>query len=155
MFDVQKYIHESNLIEGIKNPKEDNQSLIAWTYLVDKRTITIPILLEVHRLITVNQLTRKEAGHFRNFDVMIGGRICPEPFIAEQLIHNWVKDFVEHWKTLDPIEMHVRFEKAHPWMDGNGRSGRMLLWFHEHKLEKTPTLFLNKEKREVYYPLFD
>ena|SRR3990167_6409756 len=152
--DIKHYIHESNLIEGIDDRKEDAQSLIAWRFIDNLKLISQPDLLKLHRLITKNQLPRNESGRYRTINVAVGGRLCPSPFLAQQQAYNWIHDMVVYW-NLDPIEMHVRFEKIHCFVDGNGRTGRMLLWHHELKLGRKPTLFLNSEKHEKYYPLFN
>lgn len=152
--DFSRYIRESNLIEDINDPAEDKQSLEAWEFIKFKPYIGEQDFLTLHNLITINQLPKYESGHYRKISVIVGGRICPKPFLAEQLTYNWLVDMIQHWKTLDPIEMHIRFEKIHPFADGNGRTGRMLMWWHQLKKKQEPTLFLNSEKHEKYYPLF-
>ena len=75
------------------------------------------------------------------------------PGILHYLMDNWFQDMIQYRKK-DPKEMHIRFEKIHPFADGNGRTGRMLMWWHEIKLEREPTLILNAEK-EKYYKWFE
>lgn len=142
-----KYIHQSNLIEGIDSSKEDKQSLVAWNFLKKQSGIAPATLFTLHRLITQNQLAKHEAGYYRDVNVTVGNRLCPSPHLVPHLMNNYLLDFS---KLLDPIEMHVRYEKIHPWVDGNGRSGRMLLWWHELKLGKKPTIILNNKKQEYY-----
>jgi len=152
--DVEEYVRQSNLIEGVDDEEEDIQSMRAWGFLESKNKVDIKTLLELHRLITTNQLSVRDAGSFRSVSVQVGGQICPDPSLAQGLIYNWLEDMRQFWKALDPIKMHVRFEKIHPFIDGNGRTGRMLLWWLEIKQGDQPTLFWADEKREKYYPLF-
>lgn len=151
MQNMKEYIHQSNLIESIDDKKEDAQSLLAWEYISSLKKIGIPELLETHRLITVRQLNRKEAGHFRTVPVWIGGyKVMPSPFMAQQLIYNLLMDLMQEPARYTPKELHVRFEQAHPFIDGNGRTGRMLMWWHEIQLKKKPTLIWFDERREYY-----
>ena len=151
---MQDHIHQSNLIESISDPAEDAQSLIAWEYISKQSHIGIPELLETHRLITLHQLNEKEAGNFRTVPVWIGGyKLLPAPFMAQQLIRNLLIDLVQRPEEIDPKEAHIRFEHAHPFIDGNGRTGRMLMWWHEHKINRKPTL-IRYEDRQDYYNWF-
>lgn len=150
---MQAHIRESNLIESIDNPAEDAQSMKAWEYISAQPHIGIAELLETHRLITMNQLSQRESGSFRTVPVWVGYQPTPNPHLAQQLIYNLLMDLMQRPEELDPIEAHVRFEKAHPFIDGNGRTGRMLMWWHEQKLGKYPTVIWNNEKQD-YYKLF-
>lgn len=148
---MQDHIRQSNLIESIDDPAEDAQSLIAWEYISKQPHIGIPELLETHRLITKNQLARKHAGAFRTVPVWIGGyKVMPAPYLAQQFVYNLLMDLMQRPEEIDPQDGHVRFEQAHPFIDGNGRTGRMLMWWHENKIGRKPTLILFDERQEYY-----
>lgn len=147
---THNHIRQSNLIEGIDDPAEDKQSTKAWRYLEKQDHLSQPVLLELHRLITKNQLPEGESGAYRKVNVTVGGRLCPEPFLATQLIYNWLYDMLEYDLYLNPKEMHIRFERIHPFVDGNGRTGRMLMWWHELKRGDQPTLILDSNKLSYY-----
>lgn len=148
-----RHIHNSNLIESIDDPEEDAQSCEAWAYLIQHKKFNLDTIFETHRLITLNQLPATETGHMRKVDVWVGGRACPAPYLAAEMLNNWVLDMRAHWKTLNPKEMHIQFEKIHPFIDGNGRTGRMLMWQHERLLGQKPTL-INYPDRLDYYRWF-
>ena len=154
-FDVLNYIHESNLIEGIDNPAEDVQSLKAWEFLGGTHILTLDVLKKLHRLITKNQLPLHHRGKTRSelrVNVFIGDRIGAEWYLCGHILSNWIIDYEK--KANDPLKAHINYEFIHPWIDGNGRTGRMILWWHELNNNQMPTLFLNSEKYEKYYPLF-
>lgn len=152
-WNMREHIRQSNLIEGVDNPHEDRQSMIAWEFLMLEPCITYDVLMDLHDLIMKYQLPKKNRGVYRTVSVQVGGRICPEPFLAQQMCHNLLYAMQYHLRTLSPIDTHVRFELIHPFIDGNGRTGRMLLWWHEIMNGEQPTLF-TFEDREKYYNLF-
>lgn len=107
-----------------------------------------------------------DPGEFRNTQNWIGGtrpgnaKFVPPP-VSE--MHKALAD-LEHFMhaddgTLTIIKaalVHAQFETIHPFLDGNGRTGRMLITFYLWKegfLEK-PVLFLSsffKKHQELYY----
>lgn len=148
---MKNHIHESNLIEGFNDEIADQLSLIAWERLKDYSLLSAHNILKTHRLITVDQddMPSRLLGNLRDYNVIVGGRPgAPYPILTS-LMNAWINDMIDY-RYKDPKEMHIRFEKIHPFADGNGRTGRMLMWWHEIKLGKEPTLILNAEKEEYY-----
>lgn len=149
---MQEHIRQSNLIEGIDSPKEDEQSLHAWEQLVKHQgKLDHGVICKTQKLITLNQkdLVGPERGYYRDMskvNVTIAGHMCPEYRFVPDLMSNWLLDYEE----LGPWKAHVRFETIHPFVDGNGRTGRMLMWWHEIAIDKMPTLFKVSE-RQAYY----
>lgn len=150
---MEEHIRQSNLIEDIDDPEEDAQSMKAWEYISKQEQIGFVELLETHHLITVNQLNKKESGHFRTVPVWIGGyKLMPPASLVPLLTKNLLLDIEEH--NLEVKETHVRFEGIHPFIDGNGRTGRMLMWWQQLQLSEKPTL-VKLSKRAEYYKWFE
>lgn len=143
-------IRQSNLIENIDDPAEDARSLEAWEWLETQNFISSGRLLELHHLITFAQLPQDQSGQFRQVNVMVGYDFPPPPNIARYQIADWIADLRKNYKKLDPKEMHIRFEDIHPFIDGNGRIGRMLMWWHQIRLGQEPVL-LRADRREDYF----
>jgi Fic family protein len=68
------------------------------------------------------------------------------------------------WKEKDPLVQagvaHYQFEAIHPFMDGNGRIGRLLipLFLYQRKLLSYPLLYISEyfeERRREYYDLLN
>ena len=119
--------------------------------LETKEKITEKLLLRWHN--EVFKETKPDiAGRFRNFLVRVGTYRAPD----WQDVNELMKEFFEFLKKskLNPVELaaraHYRFEKIHPFGDGNGRIGRLIM---NHILWQKgyPMLIIEYAKRKSYY----
>ena len=164
-FDVVRYIRGSNAIEGIYDEKEVTQSLHAWEYLMGiGDELTHKDICNVQKIITLNQtnLQPNQRGYYRNLsqtNVSVGGHNAPDYSYVEDLMKKWLADVPK----MTPLIGHVRFESIHPFVDGNGRTGRMLYWLvcvingvtpKYYGIDRDPELS-EQQNREWYYRLFD
>jgi Fic family protein len=149
--DMKQHIHESNLIEGYDNLEFDKQSMVAWRYLIKQDHLNVSVICKVQKIITLLQddLQPDERGYMRKVNVYIGGHAAPNPEMMRHEFHNWLIG-MQIPEDKDPKRMHQWFEHIHPFVDGNGRTGRMLMWWHELKLGTNPTLILNSQKQDYY-----
>lgn len=153
--DLRIHVRHSNLIEGVDDSREDNRSVKAWKWLASLPYIDTNIIKELHHDIMRGQLHPKHLGEFRKVDVTVGGRMTAGSTFVPYLMANFCYDLTNNYRDIDPQDMHVRFEKIHPFIDGNGRTGRMLMWWHEAKLGRKPTLIRSEpEYRQQYYDWF-
>ena len=74
-------------------------------------------------------------------------------------MYQWER-YINNKEVQDPLIQlaitHVEFESLHPFMDGNGRMGRMLvpLFLYDRELLSAPTFYLSEyleEHREEYF----
>ncbi len=111
----------------------------------------------------------KNPGNFRNTQNWIGPRGCslneatyvpPSPLFVNDLLEQFVKYANIHNESLDPIVqaalIHAQFELIHPFDDGNGRIGRMLipLFLVRKGSIISPSLYLSgylERNRDAYY----
>jgi Fic family protein len=156
--DIQHYIKA--LHYGLKRVGKDDFPL------------ALRFIRELHKELIHNARTtsRVEPGEFRTGQVCVGGtrtenaRFVPPP-VDE--MHRALMDLERFINTSDTVPViikagliHAQFETIHPFKDGNGRTGRMLINFYlwqEHFLEK-PVLFLSsyfKRNRQLYYDKLD
>ena len=152
---MREHIRESNLIESIDDPAEDKRSRWAWKWFIQQPKITTEVLFELHRRITLKQLQASVRGKYRPCQVWVGRHVPMPPAEVPVAMNLYLNQLNHHWSIFDPIAMHVEFETIHPFIDGNGRTGRMLLWWHQIQLGEEPTLFRAAERWEQYYPLFN
>lgn len=152
--DILHYIKALNY--GMKRVVEDDFP-ISWRFL-----------RELHKkLMDQARATHfSDPGEFRKSQNWIGGtrpenaRFVPPPVYE---MHNALSDLEKFMHADDSIMtlikaalLHAQFETINPFLDGNGRTGRMLITFYLWKegfLEK-PVLFLSsffKKHQELYY----
>lgn len=118
-----RFAEESNNIERIYNYEAHLIHEDALREFINLPAISIGDLTNFVSKIQPNAYLRT-APHHR---VMIGGREAPSAAASMQLLDYLIKDVNEEKVT--PWEAHTRYEMAHPFIDGNGRSGRALwLW---------------------------
>ena len=152
--DIKKYIQESNAIEDIYSLEEIQQSLVAWRYLNRLNEITHYNICRLQKIITLNQIDLRpnERGYYRSFskiNVTVGSKRLPSYKNVDKLMEEWLKDLPK----MSPVIAHIRFETIHPFVDGNGRVGRMIYWWHCKLMGIKPALYLAKH-RDRYYRLF-
>ncbi len=108
-----------DFVRGMVNGKED----------INKRN-----LLDIHRLI-LKSIDNENAGVFRSVGVRISGsaHIPPDPLHLDSLMDEFFMFYQKNKKTMHPIilaaEMHERLVSIHPFIDGNGRTARLLMNF--------------------------
>ena len=120
--------------------------------LSKKEEITNSLLLEWHEKIF--GATKSDiAGKFRDYLVRVGTYLAPDWQEVTKMMKELV-DFIKKNKKINPVELsaraHYKFEKIHPFGDGNGRIGRLLmnqiLWHNDY-----PMLIIEYKKRKSYY----
>lgn len=115
-------------------------------------------VLLLHRML-IGNINENIAGRFRKKDeyVRIGTYIAPPPEHIKRLIKNVLIEYsADHISFfLDKIaKFHLDFETIHPFMDGNGRIGRVLINYHLYSLG-FPGIIIRDKDKKVYYSAFD
>lgn len=100
------------------------------------------------------------AGNYRDQQVVIAGtkHIPPEPFLIKEQMENLIKWYNIDAEKLQPVEkaamLHIIFVGIHPFVDGNGRTSRLLLNLELMKNGYPPVVIRN-ENRYKYYNALD
>lgn len=133
-----------------------------------KRPISLNLLKNMHSVLLQSVRGQNKArGEFRKIQNWIGkpgstieeARFVP-PSPAELLIylHNFEKyvHYDEKDRLVQLAIVHAQFEILHPFLDGNGRIGRILipLFLHEKKILNLPMFYISaffEAHRELYY----
>ncbi|MCL2700306.1 MAG: Fic family protein [Phycisphaerae bacterium] len=168
-------LHESHLFPGmsIDDVQEVSNYVAAMTYGLrrireDGFPLSLRLLKEIHAvLMAKGRGSRQSPGEFRRSQNWIGGTrpgnavFVPPPW--EQVIHclGNLEKFLHDQPRRTPVLIkaalaHVQFETIHPFLDGNGRLGRLLITLilcAEGALQE-PLLYLSlyfKQRRQTYY----
>lgn len=145
------FLRESNAIEAVYDEQSLEDAKAAWAYLLKQYKLSREVLLECHKILMHRHL--REAGSYRYVQVYVGEHIPPAPELVLPLMEDWFA-MQGAASTEEGIKAaHVRFETIHPFVDGNGRIGRMLLNWQRVK-SGLPILVIWEKDRQEYYKWF-
>jgi Fic family protein len=145
---TQTTVEEVLKYEAEQPKKEDSELLEVINYrraiyesieFLDKKPLGEHLIRNLHAILMASVRGKeKDPGHYRRMAVHIGkmgspvddaAYVPPNPGEIAGLMKNWV-EFV-HDNEIDPLIQsgiaHYQFEAIHPFMDGNGRIGRLLI----------------------------
>ena len=178
---VVEYTYNSNAIEGNtltlretdlvlrgltinQKPLKDHMEAVghkeAFDFVSELVKENVPIsesiIKQIHSLVLADK--REDRGIYRRVPVRIlGAQHEPvQPYLIEpkmeQLLHNYAES-KEHIVT-KLARFHIEFEGIHPFIDGNGRTGRLLVNL-ELMREGYPPIDIKFADRVSYYNAFD
>ncbi|MDN0076814.1 Fic family protein [Crenobacter sp. SG2303] len=112
----------------------------------------------IHSLV-LKGIDNEEAGRYRLENVVIAGASTTPPdflHLDEEMQHlmTWYESAGQMHPIKRAAELHTRFVAIHPFVDGNGRTGRLLLNFELMKAGYPPAV-IRKEDRLAYYDALD
>ena len=166
---------EANIVEGLPEDVDTIQSYIgAMNYglsRMEKLPLSLRFLKETHKiLLSDNKYHIKTPGEFRKSQNWISGtspndaKYVPPPTYEMNIALGQLEKFLysSYYSPLMKIAMaHAQFETIHPFQDGNGRTGRLLVTFYlyKEKVLERPVLYLskffggNEKRREKYFDM--
>lgn len=164
---------------GIAEGETDANDILHYTKALHygiKRLSDLPMSLRLveelhHELMLGARATHfADPGHFRKTQNWIDGtkpsdaKYVPPPVSAMMRalsdLENFLHDEAAALPLVQTALMHAQFETIHPFLDGNGRTGRLLvtLQLYRHGLLEKPVLFLSsffKRHQKAYYNRLD
>lgn len=114
-------------------------------------------LKDIHAMLMENIMV---GGVYRDVQVYISGarHMPPPPSLMYQQIKNFYADLQWKGKELNQIELaawtHAEFVKIHPFLDGNGRTSRLIMNY-QLMSEGFPAISVAKEDRLEYFKALD
>lgn len=110
---------------------------------------------QLHSLVLADKPMDK--GVYRRIPVVVTGAVHtpPQPYMVTPMMEEWVRDLraTRHHPIVAAAEFHIRFEAIHPFIDGNGRTGRLLANFILMQSGYMP-VSVKYEDRQAYYAAF-
>ncbi len=140
---------DKSLVEQLeaKNHQADLEFLFG--HMAEKKPLDERFILRMHSIL-MNAI-RSDAGRYRHHGVRIIGTYVPtanylkvpdQMIELAQDINREHKDAIAHMTNI-----HSRFEKIHPFGDGNGRIGRLLMHAMALRVNLAPVVVLGKKRR--------
>ncbi len=114
---------------------------------------------QIHSLILKN-IDDSNKGRYRNTNVIISGAVHKPPQSIEiaSKMENFIKEYEQKKNSLHPLELaswiHIEFVGIHPFIDGNGRTSRLLMNLELIKAGYPPVV-ISVEDRLEYYKALD
>jgi Fic family protein len=180
--EVPELVYNSNAIENSTLTLQETERILLELEVA--RNVSVRELFEAKNLARVTEYMRSKkgmalsketvlllhkmligginddiAGRFRASHeyVRVGTHIAPAPEHIEQLLDNLLADYESSHDEyfLDRISrFHLELERIHPFVDGNGRIGRVLINLQLMLHGYSSVIIRNKGKRDYYYPAF-
>src|SRR5690625_2254741 len=140
-------INHRDAITFVEEIVKNQESLTEWQ------------MKNIHRLI-LKGIDDEYAGVYRDQKVLISGakHTPPDPLLIQEQMEQLIDWYKKEAKQLHPITrgamLHVNFVGIHPFIDGNGRTARLLLNLELMK-EGFPPIVIKVENRLDYYKALD
>lgn len=121
-------------------------------------SVSISDVLEIHRRV-LGYVDPVEAGRFRTTQVLVGHHVPPHPQEVEKQMQEFIQWLnSEDAMNLHPVEFaalaHYKLVYIHPFIDGNGRTSRLLMNLILMQAGYPP-ITIRKEQRSEYYHVLE
>ena len=125
--EVWRQGHDVEAFDGISRVRN---MLDAWCYALHFSKVRKPRMHDALDMGRMIEPTKVEG--IRTVGVRVGYRLCPPPERLEESL----SDLFKQREQFDPMQFYREFEMIHPFVDGNGRTGKILLnWLNETLLD--------------------
>ena len=152
---ITAIVDGKRVLGSIPEIAEVTGAIKAYQELENYKYDDISDLLKAHKILMGEIL--HNAGSFRTSNVRVGEHIAPQSHLVPQLmseLFEWLKNSDEHL-LLKSCIFHYEFEFIHPFIDGNGRIGRLwqsvILYKFNPLFALLPTESIVRDHQEEYY----
>ena len=130
-----------------------NHSRVFFKAISERAELSGILLLKWHKEV-FSDTKHDIAGRYRDYLVKVGDYRAPDWQGINKLMKEFFAWHNKNKKIMHPVELaaraHYKFEKIHPFGDGNGRIGRLIIAYILRK-NNYPLLIIEYKKRKSYY----
>lgn len=183
MAEIAEMVYNSNAIENSTLTLEDTENILSGNVFDRKvnvrevyeaknlatitetllkkpaKKLSVKLILDLHKALLTN-IDDNIAGRFRHGKewVRVGNHLGANPSFVENLMQELIDGYNRNkdgYFLARIARFHAEFEIIHPFVDGNGRIGRVLINLQLINAGWPPIIIQNKSKHKEYYPLFN
>lgn len=167
-----EFLKQSNNIEEEWSDLSLYDAILAWKYINRFKVLTLEVILETHKiLMKTRNVEESWKGNLRWGNVMVGGQIKMPWQQVPLAIDEWLEKTNDSFTKGVQVKRgrkaignkyafhmrarmsHVAFEEIHPFNDGNGRVGRIIMNWHRKRMG-LPLEVITYARRGMYYQWF-
>lgn len=133
---ISDFVRESNRIEGIERAPTATE-IDATAMFLDKDRLSVEEICALQEVYAPGKPLRDRVG----MNVRVGNYVAPgggRTIVVELMSLVGKLNKAKPGYHDSPWHRHIEFERLHPFMDGNGRTGRALWAWHMRKLGNDP-----------------
>jgi Fic family protein len=162
--DQTRYIYETNTVNSEKGKVLNVDDIVetinhfsCFRYLLKtaKEPLNEFIIKEYHRILKTGTYDSQKdwfnVGEYKKLENMVGGIATTSPEQVSEEMHVLLENYQQkNTHTInDIITFHHNFENIHPFQDGNGRVGRLIMF--KECLKNNIIPFIIDEEHKLYY----
>ena len=158
IYETGTILTSSDKVIVLKDATEVKNHFTLFKYMLDtiEEKLSEDMIKKFHFILKEGTLTDEEKEWFvvgnykkkKNFVGNITTSLPSEVAKDMQNLLNWYEK-IDNKRVEDIIEFHVRFESIHPFQDGNGRVGRMIM-FRECLYNDIMPFYIEYENKDFY-----
>ncbi|SJZ45580.1 Fic family protein [Pilibacter termitis] len=165
LFETKQFLPKADELIKLDDVVEAVNHFRAFDSILDtvEEPLTFDYLKELHKILkrftSDEDSPARPVGEFKKYQNVISSatqevettKPSEVEFELGNLLRDYEKNSEDYILTLEEIvDFHVQFEKIHPFADGNGRIGRLLM-FKECLRNNVMPFILNNDYRQYYY----
>jgi len=146
-----EFLIHSNWIEKEYSKIAKDDSILAWKEAKKYKDtkMNTDYVLMVHKTLMKN-IYPEIAGKIRKVPVYIGRKECLKPSLIKEELNGWTKEYSQPKSASKIKKAHIQFERIHPFEDGNGRVGRILMNIQRLNAD-LPLIIIHEGKEQMEY----